>query len=259
MPTEPTHSPVAALRRACKTYRTGAAVIRALDAVDLAVQPGDYLSIMGASGSGKSTLLNVLGTLDRLDEGHYELDGRRADDLDDDELSLLRALKIGFVFQSFHLMARYTAVENVELALLYARVKRPLWRGLAMKALERVGLADRADHVPSQLSGGQQQRVSLARALVTGPSLLLADEPTGALDSATTGEILDLFDQMHAEGVTLIVVTHDREVAARAGRMVTMRDGCIVRDDVRAVNPPGDHAAAVRPNAVSHVRSALVS
>jgi len=231
MPLPSSVRPVVALDDACKVYLAGSAQVAALDHVRLCVGAGEYLSVMGASGSGKSTLLNVLGTLDRLDRGTYELDGRRTDHLDDDELSLLRAHRIGFVFQSFHLMPRYTARENVELALLYARVKRSHWRDASMHALERVGLAGRAEHLPSQLSGGQQQRVSLARALVTAPSLLLADEPTGALDSVTTGEILDLFDKMHGEGVTLIVVTHDREVAARAERMVLMRDGRVVQDE----------------------------
>lgn len=212
--------------------------------VTLRVHAGEYLSIMGASGSGKSTLLNVLGTLDRLDTGSYELAGRRVDTLDDETLSRIRARTLGFVFQSFHLLPRYTAVENVELALLYARTPRKERRARAMAALERVGLTDRARHVPSQLSGGQQQRVSIARALVTEPSLLLADEPTGALDSATTDEILALFDRLHDEGATLIVVTHDRDVAMRAQRNVVMRDARVVRDETRRVPQRSERAPA---------------
>lgn len=226
--------PVVDLHHASKTYRTGDAEVHALVDVSLTVFPGEYLSIMGPSGCGKSTLLNVLGTLDRLDQGVYRLDGQCTEDVDDETLSALRASKIGFVFQAFHLLPRYTAVENVELALLYARAPRKTWRQRALHALETVGLLDRADHLPSQLSGGQQQRVSLARALVNEPSLLLADEPTGALDSTTTEEILDLFEKLHERGSTLLVVTHDTSVGMRAQRNVTMRDGRIATDRRRA-------------------------
>lgn len=231
--TAPSPHVVAELADASKAYRTGESVVPGLIDVNLRVHAGEYLSIMGASGSGKSTLLNVLGTLDRLDSGAYLLDGKSVDALDDESVSQLRARTLGFVFQSFHLLAKYTAVENVELALLYARAQRKSRRERAMHALERVGLADRARHLPSQLSGGQQQRVSLARALVNEPSLLLADEPTGALDSVTTEEILDLFDTLHEQGATLIVVTHDRDVALRADRNVIMRDARIVQDRSR--------------------------
>jgi putative ABC transport system ATP-binding protein len=231
-----THAPpVVRLHEACKSYVIGESRVRGLVDVSLSVHPGEYLSVMGPSGCGKSTLLNVLGTLDLLDSGSYELDGHRVDTLDDDALSALRARKLGFVFQSFHLLARYSAVENVELALLYARAPGKERRARALAALDRVSLSDRADHLPSQLSGGQQQRVSLARALVNEPNLLLADEPTGALDSNTTSEILDLFDTLHAQGCTLVVVTHDPDVALRAQRNVTMRDGHITGDRRRAV------------------------
>jgi len=250
----PPHSPVVDVKQAFKSYRTGESEVPGLIDVTLSVHAGEYLSVMGASGSGKSTMLNVLGTLDRLDRGSYLLDGRSVDALDDQTLSHLRACKLGFVFQSFHLLERYSAVENVELALLYARTPRKARRERALQALERVGLGDRAHHLPSQLSGGQQQRVSLARALVNEPSLLLADEPTGALDSVTTEEILDMFDQLHHEGATLIVVTHDRDVAERAERNVIMRDGRIVRDRVRprlrtSDRVPASEAAADSVNA----------
>ena len=203
----------------------------ALDDVELAVCAGDYVAIVGVSGSGKSTLLNVIGTLDRLDAGDYLLDGTPTTELDDAALSALRGLKIGFVFQSFHLLSRYTAVENVEVPMVYASVPSGERRRRALEALERVGLAERATHLPSELSGGQQQRVSLARALVNRPRLLLADEPTGALDSRTTADILDLFDELGSRGVTIVLVTHDRDVAARARRVVRMKDGRIIEDN----------------------------
>lgn len=244
---------VVALNQASKSYGTAESQVPGLIDIQLSVRAGEYLSIMGASGSGKSTLLNVLGTLDRIDQGTYELDGRRVDDLDDESLSRLRARTLGFVFQSFHLLPRYSALENVELALMYADAPRRSRRDRAMAALARVGLGERAHHLPSQLSGGQQQRVSLARALVTDPSLLLADEPTGALDSTTTEEILDLFDDLHNDGATLIVVTHDNDVAVRAKRHVVMRDARIVRDECRELRHsdrvPRDSSAVDAGNA----------
>ena len=230
---------VASLREASKIYLRGDSEVRALDHVNLDIYPGQYVAIMGASGSGKSTLLNVLGTLDLLDSGSYELDGQSIEQLDDDELSRFRSKKLGFVFQAFHLLPRYTALENVALPLRYLRVGRRERLQRAEEALARVGLADRMDHVPAHLSGGQQQRVSLARAIVSRPSLLLADEPTGALDSATTATILDLFDQLHDEGACVVMVTHDPEVGARASRMVRMRDGRVVSDERRGDDQTG--------------------
>lgn len=222
--------PVVELIGAHKVYRRGSTPVAGLDHIDLSVFRSEYVAVVGASGSGKSTLLNVIGTLDRLDEGMYRIEGQSVEGLDDDRLSRLRSLKIGFVFQSFHLLPRHTALENVEVPMLYAGVARSERRRLAREALERVGLGGRADHLPSQLSGGQQQRVSLARALVNSPALLLADEPTGALDSSTAAEILALFEQLNAGGMTIVMVTHDREVAARTRRVVRMRDGRIVAD-----------------------------
>jgi putative ABC transport system ATP-binding protein len=248
--------PVVDLQHASKTYRAGDAEVQALVDVSLSVLPGEYLSIMGPSGCGKSTLLNVLGTLDRLDQGTYRLDGQCVEDVDDETLSGMRARKLGFVFQAFHLLPRYTAVENVELALLYARSPRKTRRQRALRALETVGLLDRAEHLPSQLSGGQQQRVSLARALVNEPSLLLADEPTGALDSTTTEEILDLFDELHEGGCTLLVVTHDTSVGMRARRSVTMRDGRVATDSRRARPLESGPAPAGDPDGFIDVRVA---
>ncbi len=224
------HSPVVHLTNAKKTYKHGGANVIGFDDVSLTVHRGQYLAIIGASGSGKSTLLNVLGTLDRLDAGTYRLDGQAIDELNDEELSVLRSRKIGFVFQSFHLLPRYTALENVELPMLYARVPRRQRRERAEIALDRVGLSSRAHHLPAQLSGGQQQRVSLARALVNEPSLILADEPTGALDSVTTSEILELFDELNRAGATIVMVTHDSDVAHRTRRIVRMLDGQVVED-----------------------------
>jgi putative ABC transport system ATP-binding protein len=222
--------PVVELLAARKVYGHSAACVVGLDDIDFILESGDYVSIVGASGSGKSTLLNVVGTLDPLDAGTYRLDGVDVADASDEDLSALRCRKIGFVFQAFHLLPLYTAVENVELPLVYRGVPRAQRRPRAMAALERVGLADRANHRPTELSGGQQQRVSVARALVNEPALLLADEPTGALDSVTTSEILDLFESLHRTGVTILMVTHDREVAARTHRVVRMKDGRVADD-----------------------------
>ncbi len=219
------------LNRVTKIYRTGELEVPALRDVTLAVDGGQMVAVMGASGSGKSTLLNILGTLDRPTAGEYLLDGERVARMSDRELALFRNRKIGFVFQSFNLLPRYTALANVELPLIYAGISRRDRRQRAQAALERVGLADRVTHVPSQLSGGQQQRVSIARALVVEPVVLLADEPTGALDSETTVQIMELLADLNRSGMTIVVVTHEPGVAAYAGRVVRFRDGQIMSDE----------------------------
>ena len=213
-----------------KVYGEGEAVVRALDGVDLDIDGGEYVAIMGASGSGKSTLMNILGCLDIPTSGTYELDGIDVSRLGERELSLVRRHRVGFVFQSFNLVARTTALANVELPLAYQGVKRHERRERALAALAAVGLADRVHHEPTQLSGGQQQRVAIARALVTHPSLILADEPTGALDSRSTHELLDLFERVHAGGRTVVLITHEDDVAQRARRVIRMRDGRIIDD-----------------------------
>jgi putative ABC transport system ATP-binding protein len=202
--------------------------VRALDRLAFDVPRGESLAIIGPSGCGKSTLLNIIGCLDRPSEGHYYLEGRDVAELDDDELAAVRNRHIGFVFQSFNLLPRMTAVENVELPLLYASVKDS--RERARTALDRVGLAARERHLPTEMSGGQRQRVAIARALVTNPSILLCDEPTGALDSRTGRDVLDLLRSLNADGSTLIIVTHDLSVARSLSRVISMRDGRIVGD-----------------------------
>jgi putative ABC transport system ATP-binding protein len=219
------------LRRVSKLYHMGEIEVRALKSVDFVVRPGEMVAIMGASGSGKSTMLNLIGALDRPTEGEYLLDGEPVQDLDEFELAAVRNRKIGFVFQSFNLLPRDTALENVELPMVYAGERRAQRRQKAARALERVGLADRMDHLPNQLSGGQQQRVSIARAIVNEPLLLLADEPTGALDSATTKQVMELFVQLHRQGMTVVLVTHDPSIANYAERVVTFKDGVIVSDE----------------------------
>lgn len=215
-----------------KVYATGKTEVHALCSVDLEVERGEMLAIMGASGSGKSTLMNILGCLDCPTTGVYLLDGIRADGLSKNQLADIRNQKIGFVFQGFNLLARTTALDNVELPLLYDRGGKELrTRELAAEALERVGLGDRLDHEPSELSGGQQQRVAIARALVTAPSILLADEPTGNLDSRTSIEVLALFQDLNNQGITVLVVTHEPEIAKYAKRIIELRDGRIIRDE----------------------------
>ncbi len=215
-----------------RRYHLGSdVVVQALRGVDLAVGPGEYVAVVGTSGSGKSTLLNLLGALDRPDEGQVRFEGRDVRDLADDELADLRNRRIGFVFQSFHLLSRLTARDNVTLPLVYRGLTGRERSRLAEDALEQVGLADRMNHRPTELSGGQQQRVAIARAIVTAPDVILADEPTGNLDTATGEEILTLLDRFHTErGTALVVITHDDEVALRAQRRVEMRDGRIVAD-----------------------------
>lgn len=218
------------LRAVRKVYQVGSEEVRALDGVDLNVSPGEYIAIMGASGSGKSTLMNLLGCLDTPTSGSYRLNGVAVEGLDDEELAAIRSEEIGFVFQTFNLLTRTTAQRNVELPLVYAGVSRSERQQKAERALERVGLGDRMTHRSNELSGGQRQRVAIARALVNDPSILLADEPTGNLDSTTSGEIMELFDQLNRAGNTVIVVTHEDDIAEHAHRVVTLRDGKIISD-----------------------------
>ena len=218
-------------RELTKTYRMGHTEVHALRGVDLQIARGEMVAIMGASGSGKSTLMNMLGCLDRPDGGTYELDGVEVGSLSRDGLADIRNGKIGFVFQGFHLLARTSALENVELPLLYDRKGRyPDPRGAAVRALERVGLGDRLGHDPSELSGGQQQRVAIARALVTEPAILLADEPTGNLDTRTSVEVMATFQELNDAGLTILIVTHEPDIAEYTDRIVELRDGQIVRD-----------------------------
>lgn len=226
-------TPVVDMHDITKVYGSGEAEVRAVDGVSLTVEPGEYVAIMGASGSGKSTLMNIIGALDVATSGTYRIDGVDIGDLDDDALSLVRNRRIGFIFQAFNLIPRMSAVANVELPLMYRGVRRGVRRRRALDALAQVGLADRSHHQPNELSGGQQQRVAVARALAMEPSLMLADEPTGNLDSKSTADVLDLFDRIHGEGKTIVIITHEDEVAARAERVVTLRDGRI-ESDVRS-------------------------
>ena len=214
-----------------KTYQMGDVAVHALRGIDLTVESGEFLAIMGASGSGKSTLMNVLGCLDQPTSGDYYLDGIDIHELSRDQYADIRNQKIGFVFQVFNLLPRTSALENVELPLVYdrtGRIKDPKKR--AIEALERVGLGDRSDHEPNQLSGGEQQRVAIARALVNQPAILLADEPTGNLDSRTSIEVLSVFQELNNQGITVVLVTHERDIAEYAKRVVQMRDGVIVQE-----------------------------
>ena len=217
--------PVAELRGISKIYGSGDLEVKALDQLNLTVQEGDYLAVMGASGSGKSTAMNILGCLDRPTSGTYRLNGMAVEQLDDDALADVRNCSLGFVFQQFHLLGHASAMENVMLPMIYAGVPREERIERAQSALRRVGLAQRLENKPNQLSGGQQQRVAIARAIINRPSLLLADEPTGALDSNTTAEVLELFDELHQQGITLVMVTHEDDVAARAQRIARFQDG----------------------------------
>jgi putative ABC transport system ATP-binding protein len=218
-----------------KVYEMGANRVNALRGIDLTVREGEMIAVMGASGSGKSTLMNILGCLDTPSAGSYLLDGVRVEGLETNALADLRNQKLGFVFQGFNLLSRTSAIDNVELPLLYDRTGRfrnP--RALAEEALRRVGLGDRVDHMPNELSGGQQQRVAIARALVTQPRLLLADEPTGNLDTHTSVEIMALFQQLNDAGITVLLVTHEHDIAAYARRIIEVRDGRIIRDEMVA-------------------------
>ena len=227
----PDYSPVIRLEGIYRRYVMGNSIVHALDGVDLDVPRNEYLAIMGPSGSGKSTLMNIIGCLDRPSDGEYWLGANAVSRMNDARLAQVRNREIGFVFQTFNLLPRMTALANVEVPLVYAGMKRKARDERAMEALETVGLADRVMHRPSEMSGGQRQRVAIARALVTQPSILLADEPTGNLDSVTGHEIMELFDRLHAEGNTLIVVTHEQEIAGRANRIVWLSDGKIVSDE----------------------------
>ncbi|HKG95471.1 MAG TPA: ABC transporter ATP-binding protein [Gemmatimonadaceae bacterium] len=240
-------APVIRISKVSKVYRTGASDVHALRGVDLTVGAGEMVAIMGSSGSGKSTLMNILGCLDVPSEGSYVLDGVRVDNLSKNQLADLRNQKLGFVFQGFNLLARTSALDNVELPLLYDRTgKKRDTKKVAAEALARVGLGERLDHQPSELSGGQQQRVAIARALVTSPTLLLADEPTGNLDSRTTVEVMALFQELNEQGITVVLVTHEPEVAQYAKRVVEVRDGRIRRD----------HPVAARRRAADDLRAA---
>ncbi|WCN79002.1 ABC transporter ATP-binding protein [Micromonospora sp. LH3U1] len=239
-PGDAARRPVLDVRALTKVYGEGPAAVHALRGVSLAVAAGDYVAIMGSSGSGKSTLMNILGCLDVPSDGQYLLDGVDVGQLADRQLALVRNRLIGFVFQAFNLIPRTSALANVELPLAYAGVRAGQRRRRALAALDAVGLADRAGHQPNQLSGGQQQRVAVARALVTEPALVLADEPTGNLDSRSTDDILAVFDQLNAAGRTIVLITHEPEVGARAGRLIRLFDGQ-VRSDVRQ---SGRHSAA---------------
>jgi len=231
--------PVIDIREISKIYRTSDVEVHALRSVDLTIKRGEMVAIMGQSGSGKSTLMNIIGTLDRPTSGSYHLDGVPVEHLDETELARLRNQKIGFIFQSFNLLPRHTALANVEVPLVYGRVPKAERQRRSAESLQRVGLGDRMDHHPNQLSGGQQQRVAIARAMVTQPVLLLADEPTGALDTEMTDQIMKLFCDLHASGMTVVLVTHEPLVAAYAERIVRFRDGRIISDES---NPERVHA-----------------
>ena len=221
-----------------KEYHMGENVVTALDGVDISIKPREFVSIIGPSGSGKSTLMNIIGCLDVADEGEYLLDGQAIEDYSEDELAVVRSRKIGFVFQQFNLLSRMTAQENVELPLIYQGMRAGKRHKLSEEVLDRVGLLERMDHQPTELSGGQQQRVAIARALVTRPSLILADEPTGNLDSRTGAEIMQMFHEMHRAGNTIVLITHDPAIAAQAPRAIHIHDG-------RVINPASESEAIV--------------
>ena len=235
--------PVISVRNLVKTYVVGEITVRALRGADFDVEPGEFVAVTGPSGSGKSTLMHILGCLDVPTSGNYHLAGEDVGGMGERELAYVRNRRIGFVFQQFNLLATLSAWRNVELPLTYAGVGREERRRRAVEALARVGLGDRVEHRPGELSGGQQQRVSVARALVTDPDLLLADEPTGNLDSASTNEVLGLFDELHAQGRTIVLITHESDVAARAARVLHVLDGRLVTDgpapDASGIVPVG--------------------
>ena len=222
------------LRGVTKVYGTGTAAMQALGGVNLRIDQGEFVAVMGASGSGKSTCMNILGCLDTLTRGQYRLGGTDVEELDEIELASVRNQQIGFVFQGFNLLSSLPAWRNVELPLVYGHVPREERKKRASRALERVGLGDRLDNKPGEMSGGQQQRVAVARALVGEPTMILADEPTGNLDSVSTRDVLNLFDELNTLGRTIVLITHELEVAQRARRIVWVKDGAIVRDEVNA-------------------------
>jgi putative ABC transport system ATP-binding protein len=224
--------PVIRIESLVRTYTMGQSQVRALRGVSLRIERGEYVAIMGPSGSGKSTLMNTLGCLDAPTSGSYRLDGVDVGTLDEDDLSDLRNRKIGFVFQGFNLVAKISALSNVELPLVYAGLTRSARRHRAVRALEAVGMGDRIDHGSGELSGGQQQRVAIARAIVTNPALILADEPTGNLDSRSTEDVLAIFEELNGSGRTVVMITHEDDVAAHAGRLVRLADGRVVGDEL---------------------------
>jgi putative ABC transport system ATP-binding protein len=251
-PVQTVRTPVIELRDIHHVYGSGDASVHALRGITLSVAEGDYVAIMGPSGSGKSTMMNLLGCLDVASSGSYILAGDDVSTLDENALANIRNRKIGFIFQSFNLVPRMSALGNVELPLVYGKVARAERKRRALEALDTVGLSDRADHQPQELSGGQQQRVAIARALVTSPTLVLADEPTGNLDSASTDEILGMFDLLARDGRTIVVITHEQHVAEQAHRVLTMSDGLIISDRVsesRTRSTLGIFASEATPSA----------
>ena len=238
--------PLLVARDLLKTYTMGGQTVHALRGVSIGIAEGDFVAIMGASGSGKSTLMNILGCLDKPSSGSYRLAGEAVDAMEPDALASIRNRRIGFVFQQFNLLPRTSALENVELPMVYANVPPPERHQRALRSLQRVGLGERCDHTPAELSGGQQQRVAIARALVNNPQLILADEPTGALDSQTSEDIMRLLAELNAQGMTVVLVTHEADIAAWARRRLVFRDGHVLEDVVQVpYRPPaGTHAAA---------------